>query len=1069
MGPVIDDNRWQRLRDLFDAARQYEGDERVRFLAETCADDLLRSEVESLLACGAESDRLFESSALHFTAKLLAKNLVQENNAKQFDPASFNESGSRYQILEKLGDGGMGVVYKAKDTRLNRLVALKFLPPIAADVNTRHIASSAAQYNYLPFERAISEARAASALDHPNICVVHEVDEHEGIPFIVMQCLSGQTLKEKIKGTKLTTDHILYFGIQIANALDAAHKAGIIHRDIKPANIFVTDLGEVKVLDFGIAKLAASALVLREHDPTQHSQNTPLRISSNTLSCPGIAAGTTSYMSPEQVLGQQLDARSDLFSLGIVLYEMSTGVVPFQGETVPAVLDSIVHETPAQPSDMNSNLPNELDRIIAHAMEKSPEQRYQAADEIRDDLTRLRVTITSPSGNKLVLLVVAVMVLCVASVAGYFHFRPRPSILIEQDTVILGDFDNATGDAVFDDTLKQALRVQLEQSPFLNIVSNSRTQQALSYMQRPPTTRLTGEIAREACLRLGGNIIVKGSISTLGSHYVVGLQIVNCQTGEAVGSEQAEAYSRERVLRAMDDAATKLRSRLGESLASIQKYNTPLEQATTRSLDALHAYSLGVLVRNAAGDPHQAIAYFQRAIDLDPSFAMAYAQLGTVYSGLDLPTLTNNALTKAYKLRGLVSLREQLYIESHYYELVTQQADKAIEVYRLWEQTFPNNVTTYDNLGWMYTILGQYESAIDQEQEALRTGMHTNLAYVVLAAAYISLNQPDKAQAILSEAEAQKIGDATFPEIRYELAFLRGDESEMEKQVVTVAGQPLTEAILLAYQADTEAYRGHITKAREFTRRAIESARRNRVEENALSFAEIGALREAEVGNEALTLTQLTSLPLHAHGEQEEILGSLAYARIGNRQKALALVHDLSQHFPLSTLLNEYWIPTIRAAIELHRNNPAQAIVHLERTKRYDLASPQTATNVLLYPVYLRGQAYLAEGLPDKAIAEFQKILDHPGLIVNYPLGSLAHLGIGRGYAMEAEILIMPLANESVPKQRQTEHAVKDRSQRTDALAKARTAYQDFFTIWKDADPDVPLLKQARMEYRKLQ
>ncbi len=1062
----MDRERWQHLEELFDAAQGLDASERASFIHKACGtDDALRSEIESLLVCGAEPESFIDSSALDIAAKLLARNLTQANSCRELDLAAFNQNGSRYHILEKLGGGGMGVVYKAEDTKLNRVVALKFLPPVSPDFRSGSGVLPAVQYNRSLLERAISEARAASRLDHPNICIVHEVDEHNGVPFIVMQFLSGQTLKQEIGGKALTTGRILELAVQMADGLDAAHKAGIVHCDVKPANIFVNERGEVKILDFGLAKLGVSAKVTLE-TAAAPVQELPTQISSNTVSRPGTALGTVSYMSPEQVAGKSLDARSDLFSLGVVLYEMATGAVPFQGETVPEVFECILHENPKPPSDLNPDIPKELDRIIGRALEKSLAARCQTAGELRDDLKHMQAGFAVRVRRHLVLrLAAATLLLAVVLVAGYLHFRGRrPSILTDQDTLVLGDFNNSTGEAIFDETLEQALRVQLEQSPFLNVVPQGKTKQTLGYMGRSQDTKVTGSVATEVCLRIGGKVVIQGSISNLGKHYVVGLQAVDCQSGNALDNEQTEAQSRETILRALDAAATNLRTRLGESLASIRKYDTPVEEATTPSLNALHAYSLGLAIRPAGGDGH-AIPFLEHAIQLDPNFAMAYARLGTAYFNTNQSALAATALAKAYELRERVSEREKLYIESHYYDMVTGQADKAAETYQLWHEMQPRDGIPYNNLGVLYGKLGKHELAVDQGLALLRLGMYVGPTYSNLANEYINLNQFSKAEEILNDAKTHKVEGFLFPALRYELAFFRDDHKEMDRQVEAAVGQPGIGDWLLAMQADSEAYRGHLAGAREFTRRAIESVRHNGDEETALAYAAIGALREAEFGHEREFVSrQISVLQTQRRGQQVQILAALALARAGEDQKALALARDLNRRFPLDTLVNEYWLPSIRAAVELHRNRPLRALATLERAKRYELAAPQVATNVLLYPIYLRGTAYLAAGSPERAAAEFQRILDHRGLAGNYLLGALAHLSLGRAYAMEGRVPAVPEETKS-----SSEPNGNRAKEQTDALAKARSAYQDFFAIWKDADPDIPLLKQARIEYRRLQ
>ena len=1064
----MESERWQQIEGLYLAALECEESERHLFVTEACGqDDALRSEVESLLACEAESKDFIESPALEVAAKLLEEDLVRKGNVRELDFSAFSKNGSRYRILEKLDSGGMGVVYKAEDTKLNRMVALKFLSPVSPDFSGGNVLLPGVRYDHSTLERAISEARASSALDHPNICTVYEVDQYEGRPFIVMQFLTGRTLKDTIDGRPLRVERIVDLGIEIAGALDAAHSAGIIHRDIKSANIFVTERGEAKILDFGLAKLA-SHMPLTEVSPLKPVSDVPpdAPLSKSAHSRTGRFLGTTFYVSPEQILGKELDARTDLFSFGVVLYEMATGHLPFKGETAAAISGRILEEAPTSPAALNSLLPGELECIINKALSKDRALRYQTAAELRDDLKHLKadsaehLVRASQVRKRWPLALTAVSVLLAAVLlVGYFHSRARPSpALTEPQTLVLADFNNKTGETIFDGTLKQALRVQLEQSPYLNVLPDQKTRQALGYMRLPRDTKLTGDVVREICVRAGGKAFVGGTISSLGNHYVVLLQAVNCQTGDAIGNEEAEAESREKVLRALGDATTKLRSRLGESLATIQKYNTQAE-ATTASLDALQAYSLGLME-----DEKRAIPFFKRAIALDPNFAISYAVLGTTYMDLNEPALSIAAISRAYELRKGVSEREKLYIESHYYDMVTGEEDQAIGVYKLWRETYPSDRAPYVNMGVIYGDLGQHEKDLREELGALRLGPGGKVVYSNLANAYMNLNQFDKANQTLNEANAHDAESPVFHGLRYQLAFARNNQAEMERQVAAAIGEPGIESWLLALQGDTEAYRGRLARARECTRRAIASSQHDGDEEAALGYAVVGALREAEFGNRQLARKQASATIAHEPGKQVLVLGSLALARAGERQQSLALARDLSKRFPKDTLLNEYWLPSIRAAVELDQDEPSQATEYLEPTQRYELAAPQLPTNVLLYPIYLRGEAYLAAGLPDKAQAEFQKILDHPGLVGNYILGALAHLGIARAYAMDAGIPVIAVSGKSGA-ERHLSRALEP----SDALAKARSAYQDFFFLWKDADPGIPILKQAQREYRKLQ
>lgn len=1057
--------RWLRVEELYFAASTLKGEERSQFLTESCSQDHeLRDEIESLLCYGSDTGNVIESSALAVATELLAKCKAGSDQPSPTCATTLEgRTVAHYRILEKLGSGGMGVVYKAEDTKLGRYVALKFLPTSIFGSLPESTLSPNTPRSLSALELLEREARASSVLDHPNICMVHEVGEREGSPYIVMQYLSGQTLKQEIGGAALSTERILDLGNQIADALDAAHSAGIVHRDIKSANVFVTARGEVKILDFGLAKFSASCPsppLAAEKTVRWNLQDTA--VLEDTLSQPGIALGSASYMSPEQVMGEQVDARSDLFSLGVVLYEMATGTLPFRGETVDAVLNNVVYQKPLPLSDLNPDIPKGLKKVIGRAVDKSPERRYQTAGELRDDLKRLQARSTVwPS---LLSRLVTATVVMVAMVAGYFHFRERTSSYVpQQSTIVLGDFRNATGEPIFDQTLKQALRMRLEQSTFLSVLSEEKARQSLSYMGRARDARLIGDVATEVCLRTGGDAVVEGSIATLGSHYLVGLQAINCQTREVISNEQAEAANREKILRALGDATTRMRIHLGESLANIQKYDTPVEDASTSSLDALQAYSLAM--ETQIRHDRNSIPFFKRATEFDPNFAMAYARLGTEYFNFNQPALGIAAIRRAYELRGRVSGEwERLYIEAHYFTYVTGETEKALEVYQLWQKIYPHNLIPYINLMNIYNNLGQFDKSIAEGEAALRLSPTNSFVYVNLSSSYICLNQFDKAAEVLNEASARKLEDPFLLLSRYQLAFLQNDDNEMHRQITSVAGKPGLESWLLALRADTEAYHGRLAQARSFTRQAIESAQHEGDEETALSYAAIGALREAEFGNLQSAAKQATAALRHGGGQQVSILGALALARAGAGQKAVAQVRELKQRFPTDTLLNEYWLPTIQAAIQLQSHNPSQAIDTLESVRRYELAVPQLPSNVLLYPIYLRGSGYLAAGRADQARIEFQKILDHRGLVGNYLLGALAHLGIARTYAVEAGTQVTPAVRTTGSGRNHSRLPVD-----IDAVTKGRVAYQDFLTIWKGADLGSPMLTQAQTEYDNLQ
>jgi serine/threonine protein kinase/tetratricopeptide (TPR) repeat protein len=925
-------------------------------------------------------------------------------------PVSPNEIFGHYKIISRIGAGGMGEVFLAQDTRLERKVALKILGEEFTKNPDR-------------MNRFIQEAKAASSLNHPNIIVIHEIGEQDGTHFIATEYIEGETLRTRLAHQPLKMEEILDIAIQIANALTVTHQAGIVHRDIKPENIMLRPDGYVKVLDFGLAKLTERRDSAIKEDSIKKLVETS----------PGIVMGTPNYMSPEQARGLDVDERADIWSVGILLFEMATCHVPFAGNTISDIIASVLKSNPPAMSTLIAGCPAEFERIVHKTLQKDREARYQAVRVLALDLKSLQRRLTFEEELKRDQSFDKTEEFGAFTSANLSKQTLLTDSNINKDALLITEFINQTGESIFDATLKMALAVSLEQSPYLDIFADTRVQRTLQLMGYAPNEKVTRELGREICLRQGLKAYIAGTIANLGTLYVLTLEAVNAQTGETLGRQFEQAESKEQVLKALGQAASGLREKLGESLSSIEKFDAPLE-ATTTSLEALKVYTLAH-ERARQGKYIEAIPFYRRAIEFDPNFATAYTGLGAIYHNTNQPQMAAEVLTKAFTFKDKVSELEKLRISYYYYSIVTGELDKAIESLDLMKRTYPLLYFAPVALSDSYLRIGNFEKAVAEATDAMRLNPNVAVNFWNLGEPLLNLNRFDEAKAIFQKSFEQQLDTSHIHIFQYEIAFIEENVEEMQKHLTWLQNQP-DEYVAINLQTKTAAFRGQWRKAQEFSKRAIDLAARSEAQGVAAQFAVEQALRIAfwssgsglpDPNSNQLRSALKTQTQKALTLEKNKFTlprTALVFSLAGQIMESQNLINELKAQFPKDTLINYLWLPTIKGALELQQGKINEAIDCLKTAKRYESAAE-------FYPQYIRGLAFLKSNNLSNAVTEFDKILTRRGESLLSEIYPLAQLGKAR--------------------------ATKNKSD-----------YEKFFELWKDADADMPLLVAAKQEFEKL-